>query len=129
VKLFVAEPGWRDVQALWEGGGLLACSWVGYAEVRSALAAASRAGRMSARRLDAALDELEGRWSSLATIEVDEMIARGAGLLAGRHALRALDAIHLASALRLEDPELVVVSWDERLRRAALDEGIAVAPA
>ena len=95
----------------------------------SALAAAGCAGRMSARRLDAALDELEGRWSSLATIEVDEMIARGAGLLAGRHALRALDAIHLASALRLEDPELVVVSWDERLRQAALDEGIAVAPA
>ena len=95
----------------------------------SALAAAGRAGRMSARRVEAALIELEGRWSSLATIEVDEMIARGAGLLAGRDALRALDAIHLASALRLEDPELVVVSWDERLRRAALDEGIAVAPA
>jgi uncharacterized protein len=42
--------------------------------------------------------------------------------------LRANDAIHLASAVALRNPRLIVVSWDADLRRAALEAGLAVAP-
>ena len=42
---------------------------------------------------------------------------------------RALDAIHLASALLLAEAPVVVASWDRRLRAAALDAGLGLAPA
>ena len=47
------------------------------------------------------------------------------------HALRAFDAIHLASALRLADdhpPAVTFACWDVRLWRAAHDEGFALLP-
>ena len=50
------------------------------------------------------------------------------GALGARHALRALDAIHVATALALAEAGPVVVSWDRRLRRAAVAEGLAVYP-
>jgi len=41
--------------------------------------------------------------------------------------LRSLDAIHLASALSLGDTELIVVTYDSRLRDACDRYGVAVA--
>jgi predicted nucleic acid-binding protein len=38
---------------------------------------------------------------------------------AGSPLLRTLDAIHLATALSVEDPELAVIVYDERLAEAA----------
>ena len=42
--------------------------------------------------------------------------------------LRAGDAIHLASALVLGDPDLVMATWDQGLGRAAREVGLAIAP-
>ncbi|WP_239341081.1 PIN domain-containing protein [Frankia sp. CiP3] len=41
--------------------------------------------------------------------------------------LRSLDAVHLATALRLDAPSLVLVTYDKRLSAAASQEGLAVA--
>nr|WP_322751153.1 MULTISPECIES: hypothetical protein [unclassified Frankia] len=38
-----------------------------------------------------------------------------------------MDAIHLATALRLDAPSLVLVTYDKRLAAAASQEGLAVA--
>jgi glutamate formiminotransferase len=55
-------------------------------------------------------------------------LARETGrALAERHALRAYDAVHLASALALADPDVVVATWDQNLRAAAAAEGFTVA--
>jgi predicted nucleic acid-binding protein len=56
-------------------------------------------------------------------------VAALAGDLAERHALRANDAIHLASALAARVSDLVFVSWDAELRHAAAKSGLALAPA
>lgn len=47
-----------------------------------------------------------------------------------RHALGALDAIHLASALSLREPgeDVALVTFDRRMRDAALAEGLLVLP-
>jgi hypothetical protein len=45
----------------------------------------------------------------------------------GDPALRSLDAVHLATALRLDVPTLEFVTYDRRLSCAASDEGLAVA--
>ncbi len=61
-------------------------------------------------------------------IELDDTLIRAAADAAEVLQLTAGDAIHLASALTLDEPELVFATWDAELRRAALDAGLAVAP-
>ena len=81
---------------------------------------------------------MRARWRAVRTIDelcreldmigVDEALARAAGQLAERHALRGYDAVHLASALAIGDPTLIVASWDRDLGTAAGVEGYTVVP-
>lgn len=118
VKLVLPEP---QSQALlselghWQGH---VTSVIGAIETRRA---ASRAGAALAR-VDAILDRVS-------------RLALGAGVqeLASRlrpQELRTLDAIHLASAVSLEDDLGALACYDDRLAAAAALEGIrVVAPA
>ena len=65
----------------------------------------------------------------LDVIGLDAVLARSAGDLAERHALRGYDAVHLASAVAIEDPDLVVATWDRDLAAAAVARGRTVVPA
>jgi hypothetical protein len=127
VKLFLAEPGWEQARQLWDESETVS-SWVALPETRSALEAAHRAGRIGRSRLLEALGELDEYWDEVVAVKVDADLARAAGALTRRHPLRGGDAIHLASAVEVDDPELVFVAWDDALRRAALAEGFPVAP-
>jgi predicted nucleic acid-binding protein len=123
------EPGSATALELWSAATRVHSSQVAYPELRAAVAAAGRAGRFSARRLRAivrAIDELD---AEIDTIAVDEGLARHAGELAQRHALRGFDAIHLAAALSAHSDRLVVVTWDRGLADAANAAGCMVAPA
>ena len=62
--------------------------------------------------------------------DVDDSVVTEAGRLAEQHALTALDALHLASALSLREPgeDVAFVTFDRRLREAALAEGLTVLP-
>lgn len=62
---------------------------------------------------------IEALCEGLDVIGLDAALARIAGDLAERHALRGYDAVHLASALAIEDPELVMATWDRDLATAA----------
>ena len=57
------------------------------------------------------------------------MVERHAGHLARTHALRGADAVHLASALAVGDPDLIVAVWDRRLHAGAQAAGCRLAPA
>ena len=92
-------------------------------------AAASRARRLDARALRRAVAELDAAVSAVQRIGVDEPLAAEAGRLAQEHGLRGYGAVHLATALSVEDPKLVLVTWDADLARAALRCGRPVAPA
>jgi predicted nucleic acid-binding protein len=99
-----------------------------YVEARAALAAAVRArrlGRGPAARSRGLLDVLV---SELYVVELRPSLAALAGDVAEQYALRASDAVHLASAVSLGERDLVVASWDVDLRRAAGEAGLAVAP-
>ena len=62
-------------------------------------------------------------------IGLDEPLARAAGALAERHALRGYDAVHLASATAIDYPDLVVATWDRDLASAAVAMNHTVVPA
>lgn len=68
---------------------------------------------------------LENLLESVVFIEISTEIADRAGEV-GPPGLRALDAIHLASALSAGDPSLEVITYDDRLADAARANGLTV---
>jgi predicted nucleic acid-binding protein len=126
VKLVVHEPGSALAAALWDGADLVVTSRLADAEVRAVLAGGRRAGRLEDEGgATAAWDRL---WPGLHVVELAESVTTAAAALVDRHPLRAADALHLASALELRSPDLVVAAWDEHLAAAARAEGLRVVP-
>jgi predicted nucleic acid-binding protein len=111
---------------LWNARVPGASSILSYPEGRAALAAARRSQRLSAPAHRRATDEFEAIHGELLLVGIDEQLARDAGELAQKLALRGYDAVHLASALAL-GTDTTFVSWDEDLRRAAARSRCAVA--
>jgi predicted nucleic acid-binding protein len=103
-------------------------SRIAHVEGRAALAAATRAGRLRAREHARSKRELGRAFRSLAIVEVHPSLVEAAGDVAERFDLRAYDAVHLASALVVDDGSTVVVTWDRALASAASAAGLDVAP-
>jgi uncharacterized protein len=112
---------------LWATPQPAASSILAYPEGRAALAAARRGARLALSEHTHALEDFESLHGELSLIGVDAQLAREAGELAEKLALRGYDAVHLASALSAGDA-ITLVSWDEDLRRAAARSGCALAP-
>ena len=64
----------------------------------------------------------------LRPVELTARVAKAAGVLAERRDLRGADAVHLASALEVGVPDLVMAVWDRRLLAGAVAERLSVAP-
>jgi len=129
VKLLVEEDGSATAAAVWDGCDAALASRIAYPEVRAALAAAGRARRLTPGDQDRAERAWEGFWAATRPVELTAELAEEAGGLAGRHALRGADAVHLASLLVLGIEDAVFVAWDRRLREGARAVGAALVPA
>jgi predicted nucleic acid-binding protein len=129
VKLLAEEAGSDLAAELWDACDAAVASRLAYPEVRAALAAAARSNDIGGHDLDAAEQAWAGYWAATRPVELTPAVEQHAGQLARVHALRGADAVHLASALAIGDPDLVVAVWDRRLHSAAQGAGIRVAPA
>jgi len=116
-------------------GRIVATSALAYVELRSTFARKLREHHLDEPSHQAVVAHLAAQWFSYVVLAVDDTCLREAGNLVDRHtqhALRALDAIHLASALRLardDPPGVTFACWDLRLWRSARDEGFSLLPA
>lgn len=126
-KLFVEEAGSRRMRELWQSDVPASTSELTIVELACTLAAASRARRLSIELVPSVLD---GTFVAdrVVLLSADTAVVRAAAAVGAERGLRALDAIHVASALLLEDADPTLVSWDERQRRAAAAEGLYVYP-
>jgi predicted nucleic acid-binding protein len=122
------EAGGADLDEIQEGAKELATSRVSYVEVRAGLVSARRARRLSPMAHDRAVTSFEFAWATIDVLEFDEPISRRAADVADTFALRAGDAIQLATALELDPNETVFVAWDVALARAARAAGMATYP-
>jgi len=129
VKLVVEEPGSSLVAQLWDGCDAALASRLAYPEVRAALAAAADNHDLSDDDLPAAEQAWQEFWAATRPVELTPAVERHAGELAREHALRGADAVHLASALAIGEPDLIIAVWDRRLHAGALAAGADVAPA
>lgn len=86
-------------------------------------------GRIDTDTLRSAVGAIDDLYAELRVIGIDGALARSAGELAELHGLRGYDAVHLASAISVEDAGLVTVTWDHDLADATVTCGYAVVPA
>jgi uncharacterized protein len=129
VKLLVEETGSELAAQLWDGCDAAVASRLACPEVRAALAAAHRNHDLDDHDLHAAEQAWDGYWAATRPVELTAAVEQDAGQLTHSHALRGADAVHLASALAIGDPGLVVAVWDRRLHMGAQAAGVRVAPA
>ncbi|MEX2459311.1 MAG: type II toxin-antitoxin system VapC family toxin [Actinomycetota bacterium] len=125
VKALIEEPGSAVIRLLLASNGSVATSRATQPEARAALAAAERVRRITPAEHREAKEKLARILAWLYIVELDEFVAESAGDIAERFSLRGFDAIHLASALRLDAP--VLATWDADLIRAGRRAGVAVA--
>ncbi|MDP8952202.1 MAG: type II toxin-antitoxin system VapC family toxin [Actinomycetota bacterium] len=146
VKLYVREEGREEVRRAVLRAGAVAISEVGYVEARSAFARREREGFFSTEGHDREVGRLRRDFGDayLTRPVTGEVVAR-AGELARVHALRAYDAVHLATALILREeleetaeeqnrepaegagiaaPAMNLMTYDGHLARAAREEGL-----
>jgi predicted nucleic acid-binding protein len=127
LPIVIEEPSSRAASRLWDGAERVVSSRLVYAESRAALAMAHRMDRIDERGLREAVEDFESVHQQLDVIEVTESLMRQAGSFAEQFGLRAYDAVHLASAHLISDPEMVFAAGDHNLLGAAQAAGIAMA--
>jgi predicted nucleic acid-binding protein len=88
---------------------------------------ARRLDRIDERELRAAVGDFESLHDQLDMIEITVGLIREAGGLAEQLSLRGSDAVHLASARLVDDPEMVLAAGDQSLLAAARAIGITTA--
>src|SRR4051812_38396046 len=89
----------------------------------------ARARRISMAELDEVKGSLRRVWTQVQVVDLDELVAAAAGDAAETFGLRGYDAVHLATALALQDESLLMATWDSDLRAVALKVGLMIAPA
>lgn len=134
MKLYADESGHESMRGL----ELLVCSALARVEVPGALWRKVRLGELGARSAAALTATFESDYSRdpgcehpLYTTGVTAEVLDGAASLTRSHALRAYDAVQLASAIavRTHDPDGTrFACFDGELRNAAAAEGFELIP-
>lgn len=127
VKLYVEERGSRPV-AGWQHD-VRASSVIAYVEMHSALSRRLRSGHLTLQQFRSAIGQFVVDWQAYVRIPLHSDIIDRAARLVEQHALRTLDALHLAAALQLQDDmeaPTKMLSADEALLAAAAAEGLVI---
>lgn len=129
IKIFVEEPGSKRVEDLVAGEPRLATSRVAYAEVHAALARRHREGTLAPRLHRMISRAFDFDWLAYVQVDlVDPLLALTRDLVR-RYPLPGFDAIHLASAMHLQQElseAMQIVASDQRLLAAARSEGLLI---
>jgi hypothetical protein len=128
VKRYVRERGTAKVRRLLTSD-VAVTSRLSAVEIASALARRAREGSFSATARDRAVAAFDTDLASMLVVELTAAIVARAQALVRRHALRAGDAIQLASCLYIKEAlgeEPSFVAFDDRLANAARSENLVV---
>ena len=115
------------VERLIRAGSTIATATIAYAETYSGLTRRHRDGDLTAAGFSQAREQFEAEWAGYLKVDLNEDVLSASRIVIQRYALRGFDGIHLASALVLQkgwNEPIVVAAADQRLLRAASDEGL-----
>ncbi|MGI9051873.1 MAG: type II toxin-antitoxin system VapC family toxin [Ilumatobacteraceae bacterium] len=136
VKRYVDEPHQDLVRSIADA---MVVSAIVRVEVPSALWRKHRLGELTDDEIEVLIALFEIDWSgddanttpALSPVAMSDDLLASAAVHVGRHGLRALDGVQLATALLVQQVEPGVVRFacfDEDLRRAARREGLTLIP-
>lgn len=131
MKRYIVETQTNDVLTLWNHTQVPAASRLLFAAVRCAFARRLRESPDSAELIRRAKADLVTDWAEFYRIEVDDLVDRRVQSPLQSHALRAGDAIHLASAMLFRDAvpgDTTFACADGVLANSARAEGFTVVP-
>lgn len=119
VKRYIKEDGTELVLEAMRDARAWAMCRIGFVETVRAVALAGGPG---------AVKKVESDWLAFDVVEVNPSLAEHAAKLTLSSDLRSLDALHLAAALLLPSTNLTIATWDVRLHRAAVEQGLKTLP-
>ncbi len=132
VKRYHQEAGTLWVRELFGKEPFLACGSIGLVEVTATLARKQKTNAFSPSELAEKLLDLTGHWENFIQIHLFPEALTLARDTAHRLALRGADAVHLASALILQQrfteagDRVIFVASDRELKAAAQASGLEV---
>ena len=129
VKRYLEEDGTDVIQSLLRETEVFATSKLTYPEILSAFRKKHRVGEMKRKTLEAVTDKFENDWEKIFVIEFHNELLQGVKKLIEKYPLRGADALHLASALWLDDTlkmGLTFVASDIGLLNAARSEALKI---
>lgn len=126
IKLYIEEVGSAEM-AERARSSRLAASVLAYAEVYSTFSRRLRESLLSEKEHTAVVEAFEHDWQRAILVPLRPALVGRIPRLVTDHPLKGADAVHLASALMLQDTglELTFAVADRRLARAATKEGLA----
>lgn len=126
VKRYIQEPGSDEIESLLQDG-IAATARYTHVEILSAVARRFRDGDITAPDHQHIVSSLRRDFETLVAVELTIDVIGEIERLLARHALRAGDALQLASCIVLQERAEVPVSFvafDERCNEAAIVEGL-----
>jgi uncharacterized protein len=132
LKRYFLEPGSGWMMRLFDSGNPLASSVLGYIEVASALTRQQVPRKLDEVKLAQLQQQLEEDWGDLTGLPLTGETVDRAVRLARGYKLRGADAVHLATALGVNDAlvgpadSLVLVAAEEDLLAVAQQTGLTV---
>jgi predicted nucleic acid-binding protein len=127
VPLLVEEVSSEACKELWNDAHSVVTVRIMYAEAAAALAQGVRAGHVTPDGQRRALAVLDQYWTDFEVVDVDDSLVRRAATLTSTHSLRGYDAVHVAAAELLGQPEVIVAAGDKRMLAACAALGMATA--
>lgn len=121
IKRYVEEDGSAVAEAWLRADPVLVTSWVTMVEVRRNLARL-----LSGTELATARQQCVADLDHFAMVAVDEALSHAAAEIGEVLGVRSLDALHLASAQRIQVPGLTFLTFDLRQAQAARSLGFTV---
>lgn len=122
VKLYVSEIGSDQVEAvIEESQAKIVASVIAYPEAHAAFAKYLRDGKLTTKAHAKIVTAFNTDWQGINEVDVTPTVYRRAGALVAAHPqLRAMDAIHLSSALEAQQyTDILFMTYDENLQLVA----------
>lgn len=128
IKLYVAEPGAKEIRQAVARAQASTTHLIAYAEACAAFAKAARVGRLAPGDINKYRRILDQDWAQLDVVAPDAVMIHRAGDLALGFDLRGYDSVHLAAAEALAvvvgQQELIFAAYDVGLNKAAHELGL-----
>jgi predicted nucleic acid-binding protein len=131
IKLYVHERGSAETIQCVAAASQIATSHLTLVEIEATLSRALKAKRLSSMDANLALTKFHQDWLGVVKVPPTSRVVGEAAKITGKYALRAYDAIHLASAIELErllGAPVTLGTFDDELWNASVQHGIPAWP-